>query len=136
MAYMNWRATLEVGHSRIDEQHKSLVDALNSLHAAMKQGKGKDEIQRILVFLRDYTVDHFKTEEALMDLHRYPSAQAHKAIHADLVKQVAALVADFQSGKPVMTTAVLDFLETWLTKHIMSEDMALGAFLKAKGVAA
>jgi hemerythrin-like metal-binding protein len=127
---------LEVGHGKIDEQHKSLVDALNSLHAAMKQGKGKDEIQRILVFLRDYTVDHFRMEEALMDQHRYPSALAHRAIHADLVKQVATLVGDFQSGKPVMTSAVLDFLEDWLTKHIMSEDMALGAFLKTKGAVA
>jgi hemerythrin-like metal-binding protein len=135
MAYMNWKAALEVGHPKIDEQHKSLVEALNSLHAAMKQGKGKDEVQRILVFLRDYTVDHFKMEEGLMDAHRYPSAAAHKAIHVDLVKQVAAVVADHQSGKPVMTSAVLDFLEDWLTKHIMTEDMALGAFLKSKGVA-
>jgi hemerythrin-like metal-binding protein len=136
MAYMNWRSDWEVGHSKIDEQHKSLVEAINTLHAAMKQGKGKDEVRRILVFLRDYTVDHFKTEEALMDAHRYPGAAAHKAIHADLVKQVATLVTDFQSGKPVMTSAVLDFLEDWLIKHIMSEDTALGAFLKSKGVTA
>jgi hemerythrin len=136
MAYMNWRSTYEVGHAKIDEQHKSLVEAINTLHTAMKQGKGKEEVQRILVFLRDYTVDHFKTEESLMDAHRYPGATAHKSIHTDLVKQVAGLVADYQNGMPVITGAVLDFLENWLTKHIMSEDMALGAFLKSKGVTA
>jgi hemerythrin-like metal-binding protein len=136
MAYMNWRSTYEVGHSKIDEQHRSLVEAINTLHSAMKQGKGKDEVQRILVFLRDYTVDHFKTEEKLMDAHRYPGTAAHKAIHTDLVKQVATLVDDYQHGKPVITGAVLDFLEGWLSKHIMSEDMALGAFLKTKGITA
>lgn len=136
MAYMNWKPALEVGHAKIDEQHRSLVEAINTLHAAMKQGKGKDEIQKILVFLKDYTVDHFKMEENLMMAHAYPGAQVHMAIHADLVKQVGALVNDHQAGKAILTASVLDFLEEWLTKHIMTEDKELGAFLKARGVAA
>ena len=57
----------------------------------------------------------------------------HMAIHADLVKQVAQLIADFQAGKTVLTGAVLDFLEAWLVKHIMSEDKLLGEFLRSKG---
>jgi hemerythrin-like metal-binding protein len=133
MAYMQWRSTLEVGHAQIDSEHRSLVDVLNRLHAAMKQGKGKDEIEKVLVFLKDYTVGHFKAEEALMMSHRYPGAQMHMAIHADLVKQVSELITDYRAGKTVLTGAVLDFLEAWLVKHIMSEDKLLGEFLRAKG---
>jgi hemerythrin-like metal-binding protein len=136
MAYMQWRPTLEVGHDQIDNEHRSLVEVLNRLHAAMKQGKGKDEIEKVLVFLKDYTVGHFKAEEALMKTHQYPGAQMHMAIHADLVKQVSTLIADFRSGKAVLTSAVLDFLEDWLVKHIMGEDKALGAFLRNKGAVA
>ncbi|MFN7957337.1 MAG: bacteriohemerythrin [Holophagaceae bacterium] len=136
MAYMDWRAALEVGHAKIDAEHRSLVDALNNLHLAMKQGKGKAEIEKTLLFLKDYTVAHFAGEERLMIAHRYPEAQRHCAAHADLVKEVGTLIADYQGGKVLLTSSVFSFLEDWLTKHIQGEDRALGAFLKTKGVAA
>jgi hemerythrin-like metal-binding protein len=136
MAYMEWRPTLEVGHAKIDSEHRSLVEALNRLHAAMKQGKGKDEIEKTLLFLKDYTVEHFKGEERMMIAHRYPGTNNHCAIHADLVKEVGDLIANYQAGKVVLTSSVLSFLEDWLVKHIQGEDMALGAFLKEKGAVA
>ena len=71
-----------------------------------------------------------------MIAHRYPETQRHCAIHADLVKEVGTLIANYQSGKILLTSAVFSFLEDWLTKHILGEDKALGAFLKSKGVAA
>ena len=132
LAYMEWRSTLEVGHDQIDREHRTLVEALNRLHAAMKMGKGKEEVGQVLTFLKDYTVGHFKTEEAMMIKHGYPGAQFHMAAHADLVKQVSTLVTDYHAGKTLLTGAVFDFLEGWLVKHIMSEDKALGDFLKGK----
>lgn len=136
MAYMEWRAGLDVGHAKIDSEHRSLVEALNRLHAAMKQGKGKDEIEKTLLFLKDYTVEHFKGEERLMMIHRYPGTDRHCAIHADLVKEVATLITNYQSGKTPLTSAVFDFLEDWLVKHIQGEDKALGEFLRGKGAVA
>ena len=136
MAYMDWRPALEVGHAKIDAEHRSLVEALNRLHAAMKLGKGKDEIEKTLLFLKDYTVEHFKGEERLMMAYRYPGATAHCAAHADLIKEVGELIANFQAGKVLLTSSVLNFLEDWLVKHIQGEDMALGAFLRTKGIVA
>jgi len=130
MALMLWDKRLETGNAQIDEQHKALVDALNNLHAAMKQGKGKDEVAKILVFLRDYTVSHFKMEESLMDQSAYPAAPSHKRIHADLVAQVADLVDQFEKGTTALTLPVMKFLEDWLTKHIMGEDFRLAEFLR------
>ena len=130
MALMLWDKKLETGNAQIDEQHKALVDALNNLHAAMKQGKGKDEVAKILVFLRDYTVSHFKMEEGLMDRSAYPAAASHKKIHADLVSQVADLVDRFEKGTTALTLPVMNFLEDWLTKHIMGEDFRLAEFLR------
>ena len=132
MAYMEWRSTLAVGHEQIDREHRSLVDALNQLHAAMKMGKGKAELERVLTFLKDYTVSHFKAEEAMMQKHGYPGTGVHLAAHADLVKQVSAFVTDYQSGKVLLTGAVFNFLESWLVRHIMSEDKALGDFLNGR----
>ena len=136
MAFMNWTPVLATGHARIDDDHRTLVDAVNRLHAAMKAGQGKAEIGKILVFLRDYTVTHFKMEEHLMGLHNYPGAMAHRAIHKDLVLQVAELVQKLESGQAVLTMAVLDFLEKWLQTHICQEDKVFATFLRLKGVAA
>ncbi|HWQ08907.1 MAG TPA: bacteriohemerythrin [Holophaga sp.] len=129
MAFMNWSSALEVGHPKVDEQHKSLVKAVNDLHDAMKQGKGKDELGRVLHFLADYTATHFQTEEGLMQRGAYPGYSAHKAIHEDLLKQVADLVSRFDSGQSVMTIKVMDFLNEWLVRHILGEDVRLAKFL-------
>lgn len=125
-----WDKRLESGNPKIDEQHKSLVEAYNRLHSAMKQGKGREEVGKILVFLKDYTVSHFKMEEELMDRHAYPGASKHKTIHHDLVVQVADLVEKYQQGATALTIPVMNFLEDWLTKHIQSEDFQLANFLK------
>jgi hemerythrin len=134
MALIVWDQKLETGHGKIDEQHKSLVEIINRLHGAMKQGKGKDELGGILVFLKDYTVSHFAMEEQLMAQHSYSGAVQHKAIHAALVMQVADLVDQFQQGKATLTLPVMNFLEDWLVKHIQGEDYKFALELRGKGV--
>jgi hemerythrin-like metal-binding protein len=116
------------------EKHKSLVEIFNRLHGAMKQGKGKDEVEGILVFLKDYTVSHFAMEEQLMKEHSYSGAVKHKEIHADLVRQVAELVGKFQAGTATLTLPVMNFLEDWLVKHIQGEDYRFALELKTKGI--
>lgn len=130
MALLDWDVRLETGHPTIDGQHKSLIKIINKLHAAMKAGQGRAEIENILVFLKDYTVSHFCMEEALMDQNHYPGAVKHKQIHSDLVKQVAELVDNHQKGALTMTMPVMDFLQSWLTAHIQGEDFRLAEFLR------
>ena len=136
MDYMAWQPALEVGFAKIDEDHRELIAALNRLHAAMDQGQDKEELAKVLNFLRDYTVDHFETEETLMIKYGYPGAPAHFAAHADLVLKVSDFISDFRAGRAALTEALLDFLETWLVGHIMGWDHELGVYLLARGAAA
>lgn len=133
MGTVVWDSKLETGYAKIDEQHKALVDAYNRLLAAMNEGKGKGEVANLLVFLKDYTVSHFQMEEALMAQHCYPRADAHKAIHQDLVQQVGGLVEKFQKGTIALTIPLMFFLEDWLVKHIQGEDVRLAEFLRTSG---
>ena len=134
MGLITWDQRLATGHSKIDEQHKALIEAFNNLHGAMKQGKGKEAIGTTLVFLKDYTVEHFAMEESLMKQHSYPMSQKHLDLHQDLVCKVADLVDKYQSGQTVMTMQVMDFLEGWLVEHIQGEDYRLAEYLRAKGI--
>jgi hemerythrin-like metal-binding protein len=134
MAYMEWTQDLAVGQPQIDEEHRSLVAAVNDLHAALDQGRDRQEIERILVFLRGYVVRHFEQEETLMIRHRFPGAPGHFAAHAELVLRVSDLLAALRSGREVLTEAVLAFLGTWLREHFQGQDQVFGDYLRAKGV--
>ncbi len=136
MAYQDWRPEYAVGHGKIDEEHRTLLDAMNRLHEVADQGQDKAEVAKLLNFLRDYTVTHFSMEEALMLRHNYPGASAHFAAHANLVLQVSDFIADFRGGRVAGLEDMLAFLRTWLMEHIQVTDRALGAFLQSRGVEA
>jgi hemerythrin len=134
MALIVWDPRLETGHGTIDEQHRSMAEILNRLHGAMKQGKGRAEVGGILVFLKDYTINHFAMEEQLMDLHHFSGAAQHKQIHAELVGQVADLVDRFEQGSAALTLPVMTFLEDWLVKHIQGEDFRFVLELRGQNI--
>jgi hemerythrin-like metal-binding protein len=134
MALIVWDKRLETGHAKIDEQHQSLAEIFNRLHGAMKQGKGRAEVEGILVFLKDYTVTHFAMEEELMARHGYTGAVRHQEVHADLVRQVAELVDRFQAGSAPLTLPVMNFLEDWLVQHIQGEDYRMALEFKTRGI--
>jgi hemerythrin-like metal-binding protein len=133
MAYLAWRVEMEVGHGRIDEDHRTLVDAMNQLRAALDRGMDREGVAKVLGFLRDYTVSHFGMEEALMREHGYPQALAHLAAHAELLLKVSEFTATYRRGGFVSIPDLLAFLEAWLLNHIQIEDRALGMFLKGPG---
>ena len=80
MAY-NWDKSLETGNFTIDEQHKSIIKAINDLLEACSQGKGRVEVEKTLIFLKDYVVKHFNDEEKLQIKSNYPGYKEHKEIH-------------------------------------------------------
>jgi hemerythrin len=132
MALIVWDARFETGLAALDGPHQSMVEILNRLHLAMKQGRGKAELGDILVFLKDYAATHFAMEEELMARHGYSRTAEHRAIHADLVRQVADLVTRFQAGSGMITLELMNFLEDWLVRHIQGEDSRFAQEFKAE----
>ena len=65
MPLIAWDQGFSVGVGSIDEQHKKLIGLLNDLHDAMRFGKGRDVLGKVLAELIDYTAYHFRTEEGL-----------------------------------------------------------------------
>lgn len=47
---------LTVGDSKIDEQHKQLFKAADDLAEAIFAGRGKEELEKTIDFLSEYTV--------------------------------------------------------------------------------
>ena len=134
MPIVKWDGKLAVGHPTIDSQHQTLFDRVNALYDAMMAGKGREELGQTLAFLREYTVEHFSTEEGLMQKSAYPAYPAHKAIHDDLAAKVVALEAKHAEGSKVLGMEVMNFLKDWLSHHISVEDKKLASHLNQAGL--
>jgi hemerythrin-like metal-binding protein len=114
--------TFSVGIGIIDSQHKNLVGMVNDLHQAMSGGHGKDQLGRVLSSLVKYTQVHFKTEENLMESHRYPDYDRHKSEHERLTATVLDIQGKFQRNEIGLSIEVMDFLKNWLYHHTLESD--------------
>ena len=133
MAY--WKDSLLVGVSQIDEQHHKLVESLDKLMDACKQGKGKTEIAQALNFTVTYTKEHFTDEENLQERYAYPAFNAHKRLHAQYIMKMDSLVTEFEKTGPSASLAgKLDkTLAEWIIDHINTEDKRLGEYIRQAG---
>jgi len=132
MASIEWSPTLETGDDRIDEQHKALIEAFNQLHAALDHSRGWQEVSRTLIFLTNYTVQHFRQEEALMESAKYPDTPRHKKLHHDLVVKLSQLLKRYEEGSATLNLSTLEFLEGWLVEHIQGEDTRVAEHLRSR----
>ncbi len=135
MALMTWTEKLSVGVGVLDEDHKRLVSLINELYDAMLAGQGKESLGRILDSLVQYTKFHFDREEKLFAETGYPAAAPHKAEHEALTRQVLDVQSKYAGGvTATLSFDVLQFLKTWLLRHIQGTDQKYRAHLNGKGI--
>ena len=131
MKELIWNDTLSVEVDEVDEDHRRLVDLYNILNHAVEDEDSPDYIEALLEELISCTVWHFRHEERLMLKFNYGEFADHKAEHEDLIKSSWELQQKFLSQGKQLTTEDIEFLEIWLTRHILTTDMRLGAYLNS-----
>ena len=132
MPFLNWEPRYSTG-SAMDAEHKTWFAILNRLHDAMSQGKGRDVQQKILTEILAYTRTHFAHEEALLQAWNYPELPAHRQLHITFTRKVQELEKKMNSGLPVLSLELMDFLKDWLGNHILTHDVKYGTWKKAIG---
>jgi len=134
MALVTWDQSYSVSVRRLDEQHQKLFALINSLHDAMRQGKGQAAVQDTVRELATYTATHFRAEEEVLRKANYPGLAAHQAEHQQYVAKVNQFAEDLKAGKNASSISVLGFLKDWLAEHIKRTDRSYSAYLNSKGV--
>jgi methyl-accepting chemotaxis protein/hemerythrin len=127
---ITWDSSISFGIDAIDQQHHHLVDLVNKLHHAMRVRAGKSVLGATLAELAQYTVEHFKDEERMMEEAGYPKLDAHKREHEKLVAQVVDFQKQFESGSVTITLDLMNFLSDWLINHIKGVDRGYVSCLK------
>jgi len=120
MAHIQWSDDLNTGIQVIDKQHLRIVEYINSLDD-IQSSHDRDEVERILGELVDYTLSHFAFEESLMEDAGYPFINGHKMVHELFVKRVGDFQQRFKMGEDI-TEELLTVLKSWLINHIKSDD--------------
>ena len=134
MALIQWGNGLSVHVKEIDTQHQRLVKLINDLDSAMRVGKGKELLGKIVSELATYTVVHFATEEKYFDKFGYPDAPEHKVEHKKFIEKVSKFKTEFDAGRMGLSIKIMDFLSNWLKNHIMGIDKKYAPFFNGKGL--
>jgi len=135
MPFMAWNDRLMVHIEELDQDHKHLVQLLNTLYDAIQSGSGKDTLPDLLEELARYTRFHFAHEERLFEKTGYPAAKAHAEQHETMVEWVMAVRADYIRGSgPGLPLHVVNYLKDWLFDHILHSDQSYVSYLHASGV--
>ena len=128
MSDLTWNNALSVQITEVDEDHKKLVSLLSLLNQALLQNKPFDQTEAILLELVTCTAWHFCHEERLMLENSYDNLDTHRQEHQELLDSVQALLIRYQQTE-TLTTDDINFLEHWLTGHILGSDMEMAEFL-------
>ena len=128
--YITWKNEDELGIPIIDEQHRGVVTAINSLFYFMQFERGLEALHPTLRILDQYRLLHFETEEAIMRQYNYPDFDTHVLLHRqfdknmDYVMREAIALSDPQ--------CVLSFLKKWWLSHINDEDRKYSSYIVSK----
>lgn len=129
MKILNWDQSLSVQVDEVDDDHRRLIDLFNILNRALEEEEAPDYIEAVIDELVSCTAWHFKHEERLMLKYGYEGTVAHKQEHEDLIESAKALQQKFVQQGKTLSSEDVDFIERWLTGHILGSDMELGAHL-------
>lgn len=132
MIFYEWNEKLSVNNSKIDNEHKRIIDKARELSRYMLEGEGKEVLFETLDFLNEYVKTHFSNEEDLQFEYNYPRIKEHQAAHNDFVKELEELTYKIKEDPEAHTnTLELNTLITgWFFKHIMGLDKDLAEYIK------
>lgn len=124
---MMWKDTYRIGVDRIDQQHMELFRMTEELVNAVKEGAAVEVYQRILGFLKDYVIYHFRDEEAYQESIHYSGIEAHKEEHRQFTETVLhyeeRLTANGFNEKTMKDLA--GTVTAWLIYHVVDTDQKI-----------
>jgi hemerythrin len=130
---LEWKEQLSVGNRLIDDDHKRLIELVNSVEAALGR-KSLDEMKASLEQLDEYAQYHFDREEKVARAAGYTHVGQLRQAHELLRKELGRSVREFESLQGAWSDASVDkfprFLRSWFIDHVIKEDLLMKPLLK------
>jgi len=128
-----WREEMSVDGGVIDDDHKCLIGLVNDVDLVQEGPGMRSQLQVILARLSAYAEVHFDREQRLQVASAFIYAQAHRANHRSLMRELDAMLDECRktaSWQMIPFHARLtDFLYHWLRDHIVKVDLLMKPFV-------
>jgi hemerythrin len=125
---LKWSSEYLVNHPEIDQEHQSLFELLNRFYQGLSDGSPKEKLANLIKGLIDYAKIHFSNEEAYMQSINFPKLDAHRKEHEAFLKKASEFYEKYKDGKLILSLEVTNFIKTWISHHIMTEDRQYAEF--------
>lgn len=125
-----------IGVTQIDDEHRGLFRLIGELHDMLDKDFSRDrydEICDMVERLKQYTVEHFRHEEAYMEAIKHPELELQRQQHAEFCEKIDE--ADIRSGESDqrgLVNDLLTYLVRWLYRHIIGSDLLIGKLVPVK----
>ena len=126
---LKWDHRYEIGHDRIDAEHKIFLGLIADFQQASSQEHSRERLIRILNEVEKYADFHFVSEENIMIDVAYPEKEHHAMLHRDLLTRLKDQSNQFRIGH-VDAEEVFEFLFQWFAIHTSNEDKKLVSYIQ------
>jgi hemerythrin-like metal-binding protein len=135
MKLMAWSEHFVTGIEAVDAQHHALVDMINVVAPSLALGAADASrvVSPLLDKLIHYAAVHFKYEEDLMTKTQVlpDYLEQHHRTHQAFVDEVLQMRQQYEQAGNVSGQDMLQFLTSWLSFHILSEDKRMASQVQA-----
>ena len=122
MYVVQWREGFRVGIDQVDAQHRQLFTLVKELNL--------DSIESTMDAVLNYVVEHFGTEQELMEQSHYPDYSTHLKLHEEFAASVADFLGSGEAWSEQRLMNLRKFLNKWLIRHIMVQDLRFGRWYR------
>jgi len=123
MKKMIWTNELSIGNTKIDNEHKKLLDVIDDLVELVELNSNRQKFAEILSKMTDYVFSHLRKEENYMKDFGYPKLNEHIQNHNEYNYKVAMYNIELLGNNPPDPNEIIEYLEKWWKNHILIFDM-------------
>lgn len=125
MTLIEWKPEFSVGNDSVDHEHRELIILINSLHAGIREGAGRDNVAAVLGEIYAQIAAHFALEEKFMRDAGYADFAPHKEDHESLLDQLADIIYEVEGGGGFAEDDLSSRLNRWFSEHFRTHDARL-----------
>ena len=128
MIRVEWDRKFEVGHERIDFEHKIFLGLIRQASLLAEVDTPKERVLRHLDEVKKYALFHFTSEENIMFDVTYPGIDKHRKEHAVLLALLDERTHQYRNGDIFLDNIVSRLFE-WFALHTTQIDTRLAKYI-------
>lgn len=126
---IEWRDEFRIGLPEVDEEHRSLIDAINQLHRELVVGAALVRVTGAIGDIHAAIASHFALEEKEMMALRYDGYLAHKSDHERLLDELLDILDEVVATGRYDPAILSARLSAWFVEHFRTHDARLHHWL-------